>query len=453
MLAAVLSLMVIPTQDPDLIVPPMVQLGTGKPNSVVLIWHTTESADGYSLTFSQGNKPVEVDSTSKTLFVEGKSPRTIHTATLTNLKPGIRVDYTLSKHAQIVSQNDFVAPKSTDQPYTFGVFGDFGTGTKIQGQVVYQAYKANPDLFVLTGDLVYNKGRYGEYETRFFPYLASQTVDPERGVPLMSRTLTVGVPGNHDILDRDFDASPEALSYFYFWNQPLNGPLTQNGEKNTATLKGPQERQAAFLKNAGAAYPRMSNFSFDYANAHWTCLDANPYVDWTDPKLRSWLRQDLAKAKNKTWRFVAFHQPGFHSSASHQSEKQMRLVADIFEDAKVDIVFCGHVHNYQRTKPIQVGQKRNQPAPILNRDDWPTDEKFDGKTNTKPKGVIYIVSGAGSAGLYNQELNDHPLAWKPFQAEYIAKWGLTLVKVSGGRLTLTQIDTEGKTLDQITVTK
>ena len=39
----------------------------------------------------------------------------------------------------------------------------------------------------------------------------------------------------------------------------------------------------AFTEAAGEAYPRMTNFSFDYGNAHWTVIDSNPYVDWTDP--------------------------------------------------------------------------------------------------------------------------------------------------------------------------
>ena len=29
----------------------------------------------------------------------------------------------------------------------------------------------------------------------------------------------------------------------------------------------------------------MANFSFDYGNAHWTVLDSNKNVDWTDPSL------------------------------------------------------------------------------------------------------------------------------------------------------------------------
>ena len=36
-------------------------------------------------------------------------------------------------------------------------------------------------------------------------------------------------------------------------------------------------------------FPRMANFSFDFGNGHWTVLDANPYVDWTNRELQAWV--------------------------------------------------------------------------------------------------------------------------------------------------------------------
>ena len=44
------------------------------------------------------------------------------------------------------------------------------------------------------------------------------------------------------------------------------------------------------------------------------------YMDWSNPSLREWLTRDSAAAQNAAWRFVAFHQPGFHSSVQHASE-------------------------------------------------------------------------------------------------------------------------------------
>ena len=96
----------------------------------------------------------------------------------------------------------------------------------------------------------------------------------------------------------------------------------------------------------------MANFSFDWGDVHWTVLDANQYVDWTNPELRDWVARDLASASARPWRLVAFHQPGFNSSVAHFYEQQMRLLADVFEAGGVAVAFGGHVHEYQRTKPL-----------------------------------------------------------------------------------------------------
>ena len=103
----------------------------------------------------------------------------------------------------------------------------------------------------------------------------------------------------------------------------MNGPLTVAGAPNTPTLSGPEASQKAFLTSAGDAYPRLANFSFDYGDAHWTVLDSNSYVNWNDPALREWVRKDLEKAKNATWRFVGFHHPGFNSSEKHFEQQYM----------------------------------------------------------------------------------------------------------------------------------
>ena len=126
----------------------------------------------------------------------------------------------------------------------------------------------------------------------------------------------------------------------------LGGPMV-------APLLGPEANQRAFTDAAGQAFPRMANFSFDFGNAHWTVLDSNATVDWTDRDLQAWVAADLAAAEAATWRFVSFHHPGFSSSKTHFDEQYMRILSPIFEAGNVDIVFNGHVHNYQRSYPLR----------------------------------------------------------------------------------------------------
>ena len=307
--------------------------------------------------------------------------------------------------------------------------------------------------FVTPKSLVYDIGTIREYDKKLWPYVAASKSDPTVGAPLLSTTVSVGVAGNHDTAEGDLTKSPDLLAYFYFWSQPRNGPITNPNDPRATPLSGPATSVAAFRANAGDAYPRATSFSFDYANSHWLVLDMNDFMHWDDPKLRAWVTADLAHAQKATWRFVAVHQPGFHSSEKHQTEKQLRLLADIFEDQKVDIVFAGHVHNYQRTWPIEVGTKRGADRTELEKDDWAVDKSFDGVNNQKPKGVIYVVSGAGGAYLYNPELESQPDKWKPFQRAYFARFSFSSISVNGSKLTFDQIGVDGKSFDAFAISK
>lgn len=452
-----LSLLTLRSQSAGtLLIQPEVQLGTradGRADAVSLVWLSPDADAPFAVRYVQDGKVKSAPVSFRTIRIEGIEPHRVYTAVLAGLKPGVRTDYKVLSGGDVRFASSVMAPKSDRQAYSFAVFGDCGVAGVEQAQVSYQTSLTKPDMVVLTGDLVYGSGLAHEYRKNFFPYYTAEIASPKDGSPLFSNALTVAAAGNHDILNRDLGRSADALAFFYYWNQPLNGPLHENGAKSTPTLSGPEERQKAFLANAGAAYPCMSNYSFDYGNAHWTVLDANTYVDWSDPALRRWLAADLAKGKDKTWRFVAFHQPGFHSARNHQGEKQMRQVADLFEAAKVDVVFAGHVHNYQRSKPIQVGPKLGASKEELAKDDWPVDNAFDGVKDTHPKGVVYIVTGAGGADLYNPELNGHPENWKPYQQDYHAAFSFSSVHVDGRTFTMRQIDKDGHEIDHFTITK
>jgi hypothetical protein len=189
-------------------------------------------------------------------------------------------------------------------------------------------------------------------------------------------------------------------------------------------------------------------------------LDANPYVDWTDPALRSWLARDLGSetARKAAWRFVAFHQPPFHSSLVHADEQQARVLVGLLEQFNVNIVFCGHIHNYQRTYPLRFAAaglaagKHPAAGPIAGR--WTLDRAYDGSARTRPDGIIYVVSGAGGARLYDRDRNDDPVSWKEYTARFISNThSLTVVDVTAGRLLLRQVSSAGEELDRFIVTQ
>jgi hypothetical protein len=210
----------------------------------------------------------------------------------------------------------------------------------------------------------------------------------------------------------------------------------------------------------------MANFSFDYGNAHWTVLDANATVDWTNHELQEWVASDLAAAKGATWRFVSFHQPGFNSSKTHFDEQYMRILAPVFEAGKVDVVFSGHVHNYQRSYPLRfVPAPVNAAAPDLGEDakrakirrvdgKWTLDKSFNGQSDTTPEGVIYVVTGAGGQHLYNPEQQDDPDSWQEFTHKHVSKvHSLTVADIDGPTLIVRQLTPDGEEVDRFTISR
>ena len=131
-------------------------------------------------------------------------------------------------------------------------------------------------------------------------------------------------------------------------------------------------------------------------------------------------------------------------------------MSDLFEKYKVSVVFSGHVHNYQRSFPLTFASKPggfNKTTGELDGD-WTLDKSYDGKVNTKPKGIVYLVTGAGGAGLYNPEQGAQPDGWQPFTSKFISTThSFTVVDVKDKQLTIKQIGANGDELDRFVITQ
>lgn len=387
----------------------------------------------------------------------GTPAHRVYAASLDKLKPGVTFSYRISVGGKPVFKSSAMSRKATNQDTHFVVFGDCAANTPGQRAVAFHAAQQKPDYIFITGDIVYSRGRVAEYQTNFWPIYSHQSPDPKNGAPLLQSTLFTGVVGNHDSQSPiELDKNQDPLAFYLYWSQPTNGPATTLDHPSVPQFKGNDELKAKFLAATKDTFPGMANFSFDYGNVHWTILDSNPYVDWSSPAFRQWVLNDLKAASKAKWRIIGLHHPPFNSSKAHFNYQRVRVLADIFEQGKADLVLAGHVHNYQRTHPLtftvepgfELGKKQEVPGK------WTLDKSFDGDKNQKPKGVIYIVTGAGGASLYNKEQNADPSTWQEFTTRFHSiAHSFSVIDTTAKELRFRQLDQDGKEIDRFTISR
>lgn len=453
------------TDDGTFLFKPYLQLGDAprlsSPERAEVLWHAADRDQAWWVEVRPGPGAGWARTPTpgyRRVGLVGVEPHRAYHVPIDGLAPGERFGYRVGIGPRALFEAEARARVPAGRPYLAAIVGDVADGSSGATRVAHRIGEAKPDLLVITGDIVYSRGRISEYSEHFFPVYNADFAGSRTGAPLLRSTLTLAAPGNHDLAERDLTLYPDALAYFLAWSQPLNGPLLPGGA-SSPILRGSEPRRRAYLDAAGPTYPRMANFSFRFGDVHWTVLDLNPYVDWTDPALRAWVEQDLASAPPGAWRLVALHHPGFNSSTAHKNEQQARLLSDIFERQGVSIVFAGHVHNYQRSKPLTFAARpRPDGTPIGPRGevdgDWTLDTTYDGRTSTVPTGVIYVITGAGGANLHDTGRESRPATWLAFTERFASSvHSFTLMDVSPDRLSLRQVDTDGKVIDAFAVTR
>lgn len=426
------------------------------------------------------------------ITVHGVPEQVQFSANIENLPAGAVFKYRVLMGGREIFSDFASARKAKNAPFRAIIFGDMGNGSPGQRKVAYRLSQPGPasflneaadiaalplpysrpqgaDLLVTTGDIVYQHGRFSEYLSKFFAVYQSEKVSPDHGSNLLSNTVTVSCVGNHDMAKLDpetlvsFDDYPDLMAFFALWSLPLNGPnnssLVNGSGNNLPPLMGNGSARRDWLNSAGERYPRMANFAYDYGNAHFLFLDANSYMDWTDEAMRRWVEDDLKAVPANIWKLVVLHQPPFTSNVGHQREQSMRFLADIFERTGVHVVFAGHAHCYERSFPLKfVPDGGITPSAQLEGGYVPGkmtfDRVYDGVNNTRPDGVIYIVTGGGGAKLDSKAMHDRPETWQPFTDKLVGdRHTFTLADFGSDKMVVSQIDADGVEVDRFVITR
>ena len=474
-----------PTAQPIFTALPYLQPGAGSgarvadgQEQMTVAWQTNFVPAAFSVTFDKG-KSAPKDAANALTPV--RTTRTVGTAEdaegyydyaahITGLDAGTRYAYRVAMGGETLIEGYFTTRKKPGQKTRFVAFGDNSYGDISDRMIAYQTYQAKPDFVMNTGDNVYEDGLVNEYARYFFPVYNANIAEARTGAPLLRSVPFYTVLANHDVHGKDenkhpvadFNVNPDSLGYFTCMHLPQNGP----NPPQPPPLVGKDELINVFTKVAGARFPRTANYSFDYGDAHFLCLDSNLYVNPNNKALQDWIMQDLAQSA-APWKFVVYHHPAFNVGQEHYNEQQMRVLSPILERGGVQIALHGHEHNYQRTKPFRFAPKDTSNAANVGTKKrqipgtFTVDRTFDGIKNTRPEGIIYITTGAGGKHLYDTECNNNPKLWlhaEDDNIDYLARMvsdrhSLTVFDMDSRSLHIAQIDQWGQIIDQIKLTK
>lgn len=260
------------------------------------------------------------------------------------------------------------ARESADNKTRFAVLGDFGTGDSDEFAVAEQMLIAHRgaalDLVVAVGDNIYPNGSARHFVKHF--------EQPFEGL-LKERVKFYAALGNHDVEEGRKDQ--------------LNYPLFNMSGSNYYTI------------------------SRGNGLVEWFILDSTAF----DAGQSTWLESSL-RASRATWKIAAMHHPIYSSAKRHGSETSLRTMLEpLFTRYHVQVVFAGHDHVYERTKP--------------------------------QKGIQHFVTGAGGK-MRRGNINRHsPL----LAASYDKDNSFMVIEIDENEMTFKSISEKGEVVDSGTI--
>lgn len=317
----------------------------------------------------------------------------IHTAAVTDLKPGTAYEYRVGAGDKRSSWQSFHTAQGHD--FKALIFPDSQSSDySVWAATAQPAWQRNQDaqFFINMGDLVDNGQDHYQWNA-WFDVVGD----------MIARIPVVPLLGNHETYDKDWKVRmPEAYLHLF-------------------------------------ALPRIDRekyqnqfYSFDYGDVHFVVLntqsqelaDFEPSLDEDEV---AWFKEDMAKTTKK-WKVVLMHkdplQYGFANRPEPREEgfsPEGRLWMPLFDQYGVDAVLSAHLHTYRDR-----GHIRN-----FQRDE---------------SGPLYLITGvAGNVqypGLWKQHSLDEYVAPQPETDNYMT------LEATGDSLTFRSFLPDGQLLEE-----
>ena len=183
-------------------------------------------------------------------------------------------------------------PDNPDLLFRFAVYGDNQRGIPIHRRVVEDIVLSGAEVVLHVGDYVQDGLKADQWDLQF----------GEPAKPLLENTVFLGVQGNHDKNSHryyEIVSPPGGNSWF----KAVHGPVAFFGLDSTRKIS----QQA------------------------------------------DWLRKELSNSEEK-WKIAFFHEAPYSSSWPWPggSLKTREHFLPILEEFGIELVFAGHIHNYER---------------------------------------------------------------------------------------------------------
>lgn len=422
---------------------PYLQLAT--PSSIRIVWRTVgESTPILRYGLDPARQEITVEGTeilARRVTPKGETPseNSLHSApdgtvqyevALSKLEADTKYFYSVwDGSTRLAGGEDFFfrthpAPGSV-RPVRVWVVGDSGTADARQADVYSAMQKFvrqqnHPlDLYLHVGDMAYPSGTDEEFQKTFFDIYQ----------PTLRNTVCWASMGNHE-----GSTSKGLLGVGPYYDAYIC----------------PKRGEAGGLPSASEAF-----YSFEYANAHFICLDSHDLDRAPTGVMAQWLRADLERTK-ADWVIAYFHHPPY-TKGSHDSDKEKQLIEmrelimPILEAGGVDLVLTGHSHIYERSMLIDGAYQTPTVADGVILDDGDGDPMGDGPYRKSKglhphQGVVQVVTGNGGAKVSR-------VGTSPVMKKVFVEYGSTILDISGDTLTGVMVNRTGETKDLFSIVK
>jgi predicted MPP superfamily phosphohydrolase len=236
---------------------------------------------------------------------DGAAPSRRHLFVIDGLRAATRYAYAVQVRAPQLPDAevdtgplDFHTPPEPGRPLRFVIYGDVRSGHDVHADLVRAIRAEDPDLAIMTGDLV-DMGSDEADWTRYF----------EIATPLLEHVAVYPAPGNHE-----YARAGRGAARFRELFRPLESSPT--GWR-----------------------------SFDVAGVHFIALDSSQYHELEQ---LAWLRRDLEHAHHARAIFAYAHEGAFSAGLHGDNEIAKTQYAPLLEHAGATLYIAGHDHHYER---------------------------------------------------------------------------------------------------------